>query len=41
MIREEFLTVAAESNLPEEKPGGAKSLRVDCNNGDVALSFVS
>lgn len=30
-----------ESNLPEEKPGGAKSLRVDCNNGDVALSFVS
>ena len=30
-----------ESNLPEEKPGGHKSLHVDCNNGDVALSFVS
>lgn len=30
-----------ESNLPAEKPGGVKSLRVDCNNGDVALSFVS
>ena len=29
-----------ESNLPESKPGGEKSLRVDCNNGDVAIEFV-
>ena len=29
-----------ESNLPESKPGGEKSLAVDCNNGDVAIEFV-
>ena len=28
-----------ESNLPEQKEGGANALRVDCNNGDVAISF--
>ena len=30
-----------ESSLPENKTGGSKTLSVDCNNGDVALSFVS
>ena len=29
-----------ESSLPESKPGGEKSLAVDCNNGDVAIEFV-
>lgn len=29
-----------ETNLPESKPGGEKSLAVDCNNGDVAIEFV-
>ena len=29
-----------ESNLPESKPGGEKSLAVDCNNGDIAIEFV-
>lgn len=29
-----------ESNLPESKEGGEKSLTVDCNNGDVNIEFV-
>ena len=28
-----------ESNLPESKPGGNRSLNVICNNGDVSVSF--
>ncbi len=28
-----------ESNLPEHKEGGEKTLTVDCNNGDVDISF--
>lgn len=30
-----------ESNLPERKEGGAKALQVDCNNGDVSLTFLA
>ena len=29
-----------DCNLPESKPDGAKSLSVDCNNGDVTIEFV-
>ena len=32
-------TKKGECNLPESKPGGAKSLTVQCNNGDVNISF--
>ena len=28
-----------ESNLPEQKEGGANALHVDCNNGDVAIDL--
>lgn len=28
-----------ESNLPEHKEGGEKTLTVECNNGDVDISF--
>lgn len=28
-----------DSNLPESKEGGSKSLAVDCNNGDVNIQF--
>ena len=28
------------SNLPESKEGGAKSLSADCNNGDINIEFV-
>ena len=28
-----------ECNLPESKPGGERALYIDCNNGDVAVSF--
>ena len=30
-----------ESNLPERKEGGTKALQVDCNNGDVSLTFLA
>lgn len=29
-----------ESNLPDEKSGGEKTLDVSCNNGDVSIEFV-
>ena len=32
-------TKKGECNLPESKPGGAKSLTVQCNNGDVNIAF--
>ena len=28
-----------ESNLPEAKDGGEKSLNVSCNNGDISIAF--
>ena len=28
-----------ESNLPETKDGGEKSLNVSCNNGDISIAF--
>ena len=28
-----------KSNLPEQKDGGAKTLNVSCNNGDVSIDF--
>ena len=28
-----------ESNLPEEKDSGEKTLQVSCNNGDIAIVF--
>lgn len=30
-----------ESNLPDTKDGGGKTLHVSCNNGDVDIAFVS
>lgn len=30
-----------ESNLPDNKEGGEKSLNVSCNNGDVDIEFVT
>lgn len=30
-----------DSNLPENKPNGEKSLTVDCNNGDVNVDFLA
>ena len=30
-----------ESNLPDNKDGGEKTLNVSCNNGDVNIEFVS
>lgn len=30
-----------ESNLPERKEGGEKSLTVNCNNGDIDIQFIS
>lgn len=36
-----FCTIKkGESNLPEQKDGGQKSLNVDCNNGDVNINFI-
>lgn len=29
-----------ESNLPAEKVGGDKSLKVNCNNGDINIEFI-
>ena len=29
-----------DSNLPEYKEGGTKSLSADCNNGDISIEFV-
>lgn len=30
-----------ESNLPERKEGGEKSLTVNCNNGDIDIQFIT
>lgn len=30
-----------ESNLPERKEGGEKSLTVNCNNGDIDIRFIT
>ncbi len=30
-----------ECNLPESKEGGTKSLKANCNNGDIAIQFVT
>ena len=30
-----------ESNLPETKPDGEKSLNVSCNNGDVNINIIN
>ena len=30
-----------ESNLPDQKDGGEKTLNVSCNNGDVNIELVS
>ncbi|HIY97316.1 MAG TPA: DUF4097 domain-containing protein [Candidatus Borkfalkia excrementigallinarum] len=30
-----------ECNLPENKEGGSKSLKVNCNNGDIAIEFAA
>lgn len=29
-----------ESNLPEQKSGGSKTFKADCNNGDINIEFV-
>ncbi len=29
-----------ESNLPAEKVGGDKSLKANCNNGDINIEFI-
>ncbi len=34
-------TKKGECNLPERKEGGEKSLQVNCNNGDIDISFVA
>lgn len=30
-----------ESNLPERKEGGEKSLTVNCNNGDIDIQIIT
>ncbi len=31
----------SETSLPENKPGGSKTLAVDCNNGDVEVEIAN